>query len=142
MTVVVAQGTFDIIHPGHIHYLRESAEMGDQLIVIIARKENITHKDPPVLPNKQRRDVVANLEMVDQARIGHPEDIFIPIEDIQPDIIVLGHDQHHDADEIETALLDRGVEVTVTRASKREPAYEAELLSTNAIIDRIIEKRS
>ncbi|MFB6187769.1 MAG: adenylyltransferase/cytidyltransferase family protein, partial [Halobacteriaceae archaeon] len=77
MTVVVAQGTFDIIHPGHIHYLQESAELGDTLIVIIARRENVTHKDPPVLPNKQRRDVVGNLEMVDQARIGHPEDIFI-----------------------------------------------------------------
>ncbi|MFB6187770.1 MAG: FAD synthase, partial [Halobacteriaceae archaeon] len=51
------------------------------------------------------------------------------------------HDQHHDADEIEETLLDRGVDVTVTRASKRKPAYEDELLSTNAIIDRIIEKR-
>jgi FAD synthetase len=141
MTRVVAQGTFDIIHPGHVHYLREAAGMGEELHVILARRANVTHKPSPVLPDRQRRDVVAALEVVDEAHLGHSEDIFVPIERIDPDVIVLGHDQHHDEGAIERALADRGIDCTVRRASPRDPAYEGELLSTGRIIDRICEER-
>jgi FAD synthetase len=137
----VAQGTFDVLHPGHIHYLREAAAMADYLHVIVARRENVTHKSPPILPDRQRRDVVAALEAVDEARLGHPEDIFVPIEEIRPDVIVLGYDQHHDADAIRAALAERGLDCAVERASGREPRYEGELLSTGAILDRIVGER-
>jgi len=140
-TTVVAQGTFDLIHPGHVHYLREAAAMGDELHVIIARRENVTHKDPPILPNRQRRDVVAALEMVDDARIGHPSDIFVPIEELEPDVIALGYDQHHDEDGIRDTLADRGLDCRVERAGPRENAYPEELLSTGRIIDRILAER-
>jgi FAD synthetase len=141
MTRVVAQGTFDLIHPGHVHYLRDAAEMGDELHVIVARRANVTHKEPPVLPDRQRRDVVAALDPVDEARIGHPEDIFAPIEGIDPDVIALGFDQHHDGDAIEAELADRGVDCEVRRASAREKRYDDELLSTGDIVDRILEQR-
>ena len=141
MTHVIAQGTFDLLHPGHLHYLRDAAAMGDRLTVIVARRENVTHKQPPILANRQRRDVVAALEMVDEAVVGHPEDIFAPIEDLDPDYIVLGHDQHHDEGAIEDELARRGIECEVRRAGPREPAYEGELLSTGRIIDRILEER-
>lgn len=138
---VVAQGTFDILHPGHLHYFREGKAMGDELHVIIARRTNVTHKDPPVLPDRQRRDMVDALEMVDRAHLGHSEDIFIPIERIDPDIILLGHDQHHDESEIEAALSARGLDCIVRRASGTEPQYEGELFSTGQIIDRICTER-
>jgi FAD synthetase len=138
---VLAQGTFDILHPGHVHYLEEAAAMGDHLDVIVAREPNVTHKLDPVLDARQRRDVVAALDAVDRAHLGHPEDIFVPIEDIDPDVIVLGHDQHHDAAAIESALADRGVDCEVRRATARDPAYPGELLSTNAIIDRVLDQR-
>ncbi|MCD2199310.1 adenylyltransferase/cytidyltransferase family protein [Halobacterium sp. KA-4] len=141
MRRVVAQGTFDLIHPGHIHYLEDAAAMGDELHVIVARRENVTHKEPPVLPNRQRRDVVAALDAVDHARVGHESDIFTPIEDINPEVIALGYDQHHDADAIEAELADRGVDCEVRRASGREKRYDDELLSTGNIIDRILEQR-
>ncbi len=141
MTRVVAQGTFDILHPGHVHYLREAASIGDELHVILARRANVTHKPSPVVPDRQRRDVVAALEAVDEAHLGHVEDIFVPIERIDPDIILLGHDQHHDEAAIERALADRGIDCGVRRASAREPAYEGELLSTGTIVDRICEER-
>ena len=141
MRRVVAQGTFDLIHPGHIHYLEDAAAMGDELHVIVARRENVTHKQPPVLSNRQRRDVVAALDAVDEARVGHPSDIFAPIEDIDPDVIALGFDQHHDDDAIEAELADRGIDCTVERASGREKRYDDELLSTGDIIDRILEQR-
>ncbi|PSQ19649.1 FAD synthase [Halobacteriales archaeon QS_8_69_26] len=139
--VVVAQGTFDVLHPGHLHYFREAAAMGDWLVVIIARRSNVTHKDPPVVPDRQRREMVAGLGPVDEAVLGHPEDIFVPIERIRPEVIALGHDQHHDPDAIRAELDRRGIDCAVERASAREPRFEGELLSTNDIVERILSER-
>ena len=140
-TSVVAQGTFDILHPGHVHYLREAKSMGDRLHVIVARSGNVTHKPQPVLPGRQRVEMVTHLDPVDDARLGHPNDIFVPIEDIDPDVIVLGHDQHHDAEGIRQALSDRGIDCEVARASERPPQFEGEIASTRVIIDRILDER-
>ena len=141
MTRVVAQGTFDLLHPGHVHYLSDAATYGDELHVIVARAANVTHKDPPVLCDRQRRDMVAALDIVDEARLGHESDIFVPIEEIGPSVIVLGYDQHHDEDAIAAALADRNIDCRVERASGREKRYEDELLSTGAIVDRVLDER-
>jgi FAD synthetase len=140
-TRAVAQGTFDILHPGHYHYLSDAAGRADELHVIVARGSNVTHKERPVLPDRQRRDMVAALDVVDEARLGHAEDIFVPIREIDPDVIVLGYDQHHDPEALRRALADRELDARVERASAREPRYEGELLSTGRIVDRVLEER-
>ena len=50
MKWVVATGTFDILHPGHLFYLEESKKLGDELWVIVARERNVMHKPRPVVP--------------------------------------------------------------------------------------------
>ncbi|MBX0284886.1 adenylyltransferase/cytidyltransferase family protein [Haloarcula salinisoli] len=142
MTPVVAQGTFDLLHPGHVHYLRDAAEMGEELHVIIARSENVTHKAPPVVPDQQRREMVAALKPVDEAHLGHPEDIFVPIERIDPDVIALGYDQHHDEERLQAALSERGIDCEIRRASPLDRDDPERLLSTGRIIDRILEERT
>jgi FAD synthetase len=141
MRRVVAQGTFDILHPGHVHYLEDAASMGEELHVIVARADNVTHKPSPILPGHQRVEMVEALDPVDHARLGHPEDIFVPIEDIEPAVIALGHDQHHDDDAIREALAERGIDCEVVRASARDPREDRELLSTGDIVDRILDER-
>lgn len=140
MKRVVAQGTFDLLHPGHLHYLKEAKAMGEELHVIIARSENVTHKAKPVVPDRQRRDMVAALDPVDEARLGHTEDFFVPIRDIAPDLIVLGHDQHHDEATLAAMLEDEGIDCEVARGSPRD-ADDHEVLSTGNIIDRVCERR-
>lgn len=141
MTRVVAQGTFDLLHPGHVHYLEEAARMGDELHVIVSRSENVTHKAEPVVPDRQRRDVVAALDPVDEAHLGDVDDIFVPIRAIEPDVIVLGHDQHHDDEAIASRLAEEGIDCEVARASPREPTSGDEVLSTGRIIELICERR-
>ncbi|TQQ80982.1 FAD synthase [Halonotius terrestris] len=140
-TRAVAQGTFDLLHPGHIHYLEDAASYADELHVIVARGDNVTHKEPPILADQQRLDTVASLGVVDEAHLGHPEDIFVPIEELAPDVIVLGYDQHHDPEAIRETLVDRGIDCRIERASAREPTHDDELLSSGAIIERILDRR-
>ncbi|WP_435129677.1 adenylyltransferase/cytidyltransferase family protein [Halobaculum sp. D14] len=140
-TKALAQGTFDLLHPGHLHYLSEAASRADELHVIVARDRNVTHKPSPVCPDRQRRDMVAALEVVDEAHLGHEEDFFVPVREIDPDVVVLGFDQHHDVDDIRRSLRANDIGAEVVRASGREPRYDGELLSTNRIIDKLIEER-
>ena len=141
MTRVIAQGTFDLLHPGHVHYLTDAATYGDELHAIVARRANVTHKPEPILCARQRRDMVAALEAVDEAHLGDPEDVFVPFERLDPDVIVLGYDQHHDEAGIAEALAARGIDCRVERASGREPQHEDELLSSGDIVDRVLERR-
>ncbi|WP_226482207.1 adenylyltransferase/cytidyltransferase family protein [Natrinema amylolyticum] len=140
-TRVVAQGTFDLLHPGHVHYLEEAAALGEELHVIVARAASIAHKPAPVLPDEQRRDAVAALEAVDRARLGHPEDFSIPICEIDPDVLILGHDQHHDESEVEGMLAAWGIDCRVERASGLEPTGD-ELYSSSDIVARVLAERN
>ena len=140
MKKVLATGTFDLLHPGHVHYLRESAAQGDELVVIAARESMVSHKNPPVLPEEQRREMVETLEPVDRAVLGSEDSIFEPLHDIRPDVVTLGHDQHYDEDDLRDELRERGFEADVVRVSGREER-EDEILSTSSIVERIVEKR-
>lgn len=138
--LVVAQGTFDIVHTGHLHYLQEAAAFGDELVVIISRRRNPVHEKEPILPARQRRDLIEAFDVVDAAIIGDEADIFVPIEELDPDVIVLGHDQHHDEADLEAALAERGIDCRLERAGPKHSRYDGELLSTRDIIDRILER--
>ncbi|MDY6771035.1 MAG: adenylyltransferase/cytidyltransferase family protein [Candidatus Nanohaloarchaea archaeon] len=116
MTRVLANGTFDFLHPGHIHYLRESAALGDELYVVIARDSRANQqKDDLRLDEKERRKVVNALDMVDKAILGSKDSIFDTVDRLEPDIVTLGYDQDFDEDELEKALSDQGHDIDVVR---------------------------
>lgn len=115
MIKIVATGTFDILHPGHLYYLNESRALGDELHVIVARDRNVLHKPTPIIPEEQRRMMVSMLAPVTSAILGDPTDMMRPIVEIQPDIITLGHNQHFSEDEIKKRLKERGISAQVMR---------------------------
>jgi len=112
---VVATGTFDILHPGHLYYLEESRRLGDELYVIVARDRNVRHKPKPVLPEEQRARMVAALKPVDHAVLGDLHDMFRPIEEIRPAVITFGFNQHFDEENIRGELGKRGLSVELAR---------------------------
>ena len=135
---VVATGTFDILHPGHIYYLEESRKLGDELHVIVARDANVRHKPRPVIGEAQRLRVIQALRVVDHARLGDPTDMFRPIEEIDPAVITLGFNQHFSEDQLRAALAERGIGAQVVRIGE----YSGDpCSSTRRIIDRIIQTR-
>jgi len=134
---VVATGTFDILHPGHVYYLNESKKLGEELHVIVARDLNVKHKPAPVIPEEQRLILVSELKPVDHARLGDHEDMFRPIEEIDPDIITLGFNQHFDEEKLKAELSRRGLRAEVVRIGP----YDFPLASSRKIMGEIIKMR-
>jgi FAD synthetase len=115
MKRVVATGTFDILHPGHVLYLCRARQLGDELWVIVARDSTIKHKRKPLIPEQQRLFMVQSLKCVDHAILGSEQDMFEPIVKIKPEIIVLGFNQHWDEEALKRQLADRGIDAKVVR---------------------------
>jgi len=137
LTRVVATGTFDLLHPGHILYLECSKALGDELVVIVARDVNVRHKPKPVVPQDQRLRMVQSLKVVDQAVLGEEKDIFQIIEQLKPDIITLGFDQHFNPASLEAELSGRNLHPKIVRIEAHEPC---ELCSSRRIVAKILER--
>lgn len=134
MTRILATGTFDLIHPGHIAFLEEARKLGDELFVIVSRDSTIKHKQKPAIPEKQRLAIVSSLKPVDCALLGSEKDMFEPLREIRPDIIVLGFDQHFDEKDLSEELEKRNLHAKIIRLSQNT---DFELSSTRKIIIKV-----
>jgi FAD synthetase len=135
---IVATGTFDILHPGHVYYLEESKKLGDELFVIVARDTNVKHKPHPIIPEEQRLKMVAALNPVDHAMLGDKTDMFRPIREIQPDIITIGFNQRFSEEDLARQLAERDLPARVVRIGKYAGG---DLCSSRLVVQRILEKR-
>lgn len=135
---VVATGTFDLLHPGHLYYLEESKKLGEELWVIVARDANVRHKPRPIIPEEQRLRMVASLKPVDHAILGDKTDMFRPIGEIRPAIITIGFNQHFDEIKLRQQLADRGLNPEIFRIGKYK---EGDLCSSRIVVQRIIDIR-
>jgi FAD synthetase len=121
MTKVMAQGTFDILHPGHLHYLQRSAELGDKLVVVISRDSRVREEKGLHFGEDERREMVQALKPVDKAILGTEGDIYKTVREVDPSVITLGYDQNHDEEEVRKMAEEAtGHEVEVERISGLE----------------------
>lgn len=133
----MATGTFDLLHMGHIHYLKEAKKLGDTLVVVIATDATVRKlKHDPITPQEIRINLIKELKMVDEAYLGHEGDMYSIVEEIKPDIIALGFDQIHDDVTIKKELEKRKMNVQVVRLSKYQG--ESDLEGTRRIIQKVI----
>jgi len=94
-TVVFTNGVFDLLHPGHVRYLRETRALGDALIVAVNSDNSvrlIKGPDRPVNPERERAEVLLALDSVDAAVIFDTETPHAIISAVKPDILVKGAD--------------------------------------------------
>jgi len=137
MLKVLATGTFEIIHPGHIYYLESAAQLGDELTVIIARDSNKKRK--PIIPEEQRKKVVESLKPVDRAILGSKNDMFKPVRKLKPDVLALGADQKWDPTELEKKMKIENIDVDVRRISEYK---DCKYCSSSKIIKKILDEHS
>ena len=142
--VVLASGTFDLLHFGHVKYLEEAKKTGGKnakLIVIVARDSTVKNRKgtKPVMPEDQRRSLVESLKVVDEAILGY-EDFNIDqvIEKLKPDIVAVGHDQDGIEREVRKAVAERGFNIQVVKIGR---FGKEELNSSSKIKRKIVESR-
>jgi len=140
--VVLASGTFDLLHLGHVKYLEEAKKAGGknaELIVIIARDGTVEKRKgkKPVMPEDQRRALVESLKVVDEAVLGYEEfDISNVVEKIKPDVIAVGHDQDGIEREVRRAVAEKRLHIEIVKIGK---FGKNELNSSSTIKRKIIE---
>jgi len=94
-SVVFTNGCFDLIHKGHLDYLKKSKSFGDVLIVAVNSDSSVRKvkgKGRPILPQKDRAEIIAALEPVDYVFIFNEETPLRVINVLKPDILVKGAD--------------------------------------------------
>lgn len=122
---VLTSGVFDILHPGHVHYLTESRRHGQRLVVVVTSDAQAAReKRPPRHPAAERAKAVAALESVDDAFVGpEPYDLVGTVKKAGANVIALGHDQTFDETELAATLKSSGMDVAVVRCSEL-PGYQ------------------
>jgi len=129
---VLVGGVFDILHPGHIFFLKKAAGCGEELVVVVATDETAkkNKKRDPVFNQSERVLLVESLDMVTNAIPGQTADYLYAVKQQKPDVIVLGHDQKFPS--LEKDLEKEGLNVKVIRLTEKLPGY-----STTSMLGRI-----
>ena len=130
--VVFTNGCFDLLHRGHVHILRQAKATGDLLIVAINSDRSVKSiKDAsrPILPETDRVELIAAMEMVDYVVLFDEPDPYRLIAAIKPDVLAKGGDWSTDKIVGADVVAENGGRVTVIPYL---PGF-----STTEIIERI-----
>jgi len=132
--IVFTNGVFDILHPGHVRYLREARALGDLLIVGVNSDRSVRAlnkaPDRPINTEHERAEVLQALASVDTVVVFDEDTPHALISALQPDILVKG------ADWGENAIVGR--DVVEARGGKVIRIDLAAGYSTTNIINKII----
>ena len=93
--IILANGCFDLLHVGHVRYLRGAKELGGKLVVGINSDESarrLKGKGRPIMPADERAEVLAALKDVDAVVIFAEADVRALIRELRPDIHAKGTD--------------------------------------------------
>jgi D-beta-D-heptose 7-phosphate kinase/D-beta-D-heptose 1-phosphate adenosyltransferase len=131
--VVFTNGVFDLLHPGHVRYLRAAKRLGDVLVVGLNSDRSVRRlgkgADRPLVAQRDRAEVLAALEMVDHVVIFDQHTPAELIRAVQPDVLVKGGDW----------TLDRivGADVVRARGGVVRSLRFAKGYSTSGLLERI-----
>jgi len=130
--VVLTNGVFDLLHPGHVRYLQDARRQGDALIVAVNSDRSVRAiKGPerPVNPESERAEILSALACVDAVVVFDEDNPQQVVNRLQPDVLVKGADWA--VDEI------IGRETVESRGGRVVRIPIAEGYSTSAIIEKI-----
>ena len=115
---VLAAGTFDLLHKGHIKFLSDAAALGDELHVIVARDSSVKRIKNffPTDSIEERYQKISAEKSVFKAYKGEEKNFLALPQKISPDIIALGYDQ-----EPPKGLAENFPETTIVRINPYKP---------------------
>ncbi len=107
--LVTINGSFDILHNGHLHILNEAHRQGDVLIVGLNSDRSVaSYKGPgrPIVPERRRAEMLLALRMVDYVHVFDELDPIAFLKELNPDVHVNGSEYGEDC--IESDTVKRG----------------------------------
>jgi rfaE bifunctional protein nucleotidyltransferase chain/domain len=94
-SITLANGGFDLLHVGHVRYLRAAKQLGGRLVVAVNSDDSVRElkgKGRPLMPEDERAEILAALTDVDAVVIFPEPDVRALIREIRPDIHAKGTD--------------------------------------------------
>ena len=132
--IVFTNGCFDILHVGHIRYLKKAKSLGDILVVGLNTDRSvrlIKGEKRPIVPQEERAEVLSSLEFVDYVVLFDEPDPFALIGEVKPHILVKGADWPKDR------IIGRDLVEKAGGRVVRIPLVPG--ASTTGVIERIIQ---
>lgn len=126
-SITLANGCFDLLHVGHVRYLRAAKQLGGRLIVAINSDESVRGlkgEGRPLMPAEERAEILSALEDVDAVVIFHEKDVRALIREIRPDIQAKGTDYTADSVPEREVVRDCGGRVEIVGDPKNHSASE------------------
>lgn len=125
--ITLANGCFDLLHVGHVRYLRAAKALGGRLIVAVNSDESVRAlkgNGRPLMPAEERAEILAAFEDVDAVVVFPEQDVRALIREIRPDIQAKGTDYTVDSVPERDAVAEYGGQVEIVGDPKDHSASE------------------
>ncbi len=126
-SITLANGCFDLLHVGHVRYLKAAKALGGRLIVAVNADESVRAlkgKGRPIMPDAERAEILAALADVDAVVIFPEHDVRALIREIRPDVQAKGTDYSADSVPERDAVQEYGGRVAIVGDPKDHSASE------------------
>ena len=134
-TIVLANGGFDLVHAGHVRYLRAAKACGDVLLVALNSDASVRRlKGPgrPILPQAERAEIIGAFEFVDYVTIFDEPNVESILRALKPDVHAKGSDYSKKTVPERETVLAYGGRIAIAGGPK--------IHSTSEVIPRILAK--
>ena len=125
--IILANGNFDLLHVGHVRYLRGAKALGGKLVVAVNSDESVRAlkgEARPIMPEQERAEIVSALADVDAVIVFPELDVRAIIREIRPDIHTKGTDYTPDTVPERDVVADCGGRVAIVGDSKDHSTSE------------------
>jgi D-glycero-beta-D-manno-heptose 1-phosphate adenylyltransferase len=119
--IILANGNFDLLHVGHVRYLRGAKALGGKLVVAVNSDQSVRTlkgEGRPIMPEQERAEIVSALADVDAVIVFPELDVRSIIREIRPDIHAKGTDYTADTVPERDVVADCGGRVAIVGDSK------------------------
>lgn len=127
MSLVISFGTFDNFHPGHASYLSQAFSLADEMLVIIARDENVERikgkrpRQNELARKKEVENFLKQEKIKGKVYLGYKSESLRVIAKYRPDYIALGYDQRADENKIKAIIKKLGLKTKIVRLKSYYP---------------------
>lgn len=125
--IVLANGCFDLLHVGHVRYLRAAKELGGNLIVAINSDDSVRMlkgDGRPLMPDAERAEILAALADVDAVVIFSEPDVRALVRELRPDVHAKGTDYSKESVPEHDTVIECGGRVEIVGDPKDHSATE------------------